>query len=104
MRTHQILRILALTTFFIAVSSVADAASAGMPWENPLQTILNSITGPVAKIIGALAITVTGLSIGFGEGGAGVKKMLWLVLGLSIAFTATSFFLTFLGFTGGATF
>lgn len=103
-RMKNTVKIIALTSLLIVIASTANAASAGMPWETPLTTILNSISGPVAKVIAAIVITATGIGIAAGEGGSGIRKMLWVVMGLSIAFGATSFFLTFLGYTGGATF
>ncbi len=86
------------------VAVPAYAAGSGMPWESPLEQILTSLSGPVARIIGVSAIIVTGLGIAFGEGGGGMRKMLWVVFGLTIAFSATSFFLSFFGGTQGAAF
>lgn len=87
-----------------ANASIAYAAGAGMPWEGPLDQILNSLAGPVARVIGVAAIIVTGLGIAFGEGGGGMRKMLWVVFGLTIAFSATTFFLSFFGGAQGAAF
>jgi type IV secretion system protein VirB2 len=81
----------------------ADAAGSGMPWEGPLQSILESIEGPVAKILATIVIILTGLGLAFGESGGGMRKLLQIVFGLSIAFAATSFFLSFFSFGGGAT-
>lgn len=86
------------------ISANAYAAGSGMPWEGPLQKILDSFSGPVAKIIGVIAIIATGLGLAYGEGGTGMKKMLQIVFGLSIAFTAASFGLSFFGFGGGVGF
>ena len=72
-----------------------------MPWEGPLTQILDSLSGPVARIIGVIAIIMTGLGIAFGEGGGGLRKLLFIVFGLSIAFSASTFFLAFFGFGGG---
>ena len=110
--------------------------------------------GPVAKIVAVIIITVTGLSLAFGDTSGGFRKMvailigtlaavlalglrLWIaglvfwilghgiavwlakrdpafvevaashlkqqvVFGLSVAFAATSFFLSFFSFGGGA--
>lgn len=80
----------------------AMAAGSGMPWEAPLQRILESIEGPVAKVIAVVIIIVTGLSLAFGDMGGGLRRLLQIVFGLSIAFAATSFFLTFFSFAGGA--
>jgi type IV secretion system protein VirB2 len=79
----------------------AFASSAGMPWEGPLNRLLQSLTGPVAKAVGVFSIVGLGFGIAFSEGGSGLRKALWVVLGLAIAFSATSFFLSFMGFSGG---
>lgn len=88
----------------LLVAAEAFAAGSNMPWESPLTKILNSFTGPVAKVLGTLAIALTGFGLAFGEGGEGMKKILKIVFGLSIAFTATSFGLSFFGFSGGVGF
>lgn len=80
----------------------AHAAGSSMPWEGPLTQILRSIEGPVAKIFGTIVIIMTGLGLAFGDAGGGVRKLIQIVFGLSIAFTATSFFLSFFSFSGGA--
>ena len=80
----------------------AYAAGSGMPWEGPLDQILQSIEGPVARIVAVIIITLTGLMLAFGETSGGMRKLIQIVFGLSIAFAATSFFLTFFSFGGGA--
>ncbi|MFO1060294.1 MAG: TrbC/VirB2 family protein [Dongiaceae bacterium] len=95
--------LLALVVLLLAAHG-ASASETGMPWESPLNRILNSITGPVAKGLGVLAIVIAGIGIAFGEGGSGVRRLLQIVFGLSIAFTASSFFLALFGFSGGSAF
>ena len=92
-----------LAVFALGVLAAGDAlaSSAGMPWEGPLNQLLQSLTGPVAKAVGVFSIVGLGFGIAFSEGGSGLCKALWVVLGLAIAFSATSFFLTFMGFSGG---
>ena len=86
----------------IACATPAYAAGSSMPWEAPLQSILESIQGPVAKTLSIIIIVATGLTMAFGETSSGAKKMLQIVFGLSIAFAASSFFLSFFSFGGGA--
>ena len=62
----------------------------------------NSIQGPVAKIIAVIIIIVTGLTLAFGDTSGGSRKLIQIVFGLSIAFAASSFFLSFFSFGGGA--
>lgn len=73
-----------------------------MPWEGPLTRIANSLSGPVAKAAGVVAIAGTGLSLALGEGGGFFRRMLQVVFGLAIAFSAATWGLSFLGFGSGA--
>jgi type IV secretion system protein VirB2 len=86
----------------LSMASSAWAAGSGMPWEAPLERILESVQGPVAKIVAVIIITVTGISLAFGDTSGGFRKMVQVVFGLSIAFAASSFFLSFFSFGGGA--
>jgi type IV secretion system protein TrbC len=86
----------------LLTASAACAAGSGMPWEAPLERILESVQGPVAKIVAVIIITVTGISLAFGDTSGGFRKMVQVVFGLSIAFAASSFFLSFFSFGGGA--
>ena len=84
------------------MTAPAYAAGSSMPWEAPLQSILASIEGPVAKIIAVIIIITTGLTLAFGDTSGGFRRLVQIVFGLSIAFAASSFFLSFFSFGGGA--
>ena len=86
----------------MCVALPAHAAGSNMPWEAPLQSVLESIQGPVARIIAVIIIITTGLTLAFGDTNGGFRKLVQIVFGLSIAFAASSFFLTFFSFAGGA--
>ncbi|WP_206243643.1 TrbC/VirB2 family protein [Novosphingobium terrae] len=86
----------------LAFAANAFASGTGMPWETPLNNILESVQGPVAKIIAVIIIITTGLTLAFGETSGGFRRLIQIVFGLSIAFAASSFFLTFFSFGGGA--
>lgn len=90
----------ALITFVLAAP--AYAAGSGMPWEGPLEQIVDSITGPVARAAAVIAIVIAGVTIIFSEGGGGVRKLAFVGLGIAVMFAAVSFFLDFFGFAGGA--
>ena len=83
------------------IAAPAWAAGSNMPWEQPLNQILQSVEGPVAKIIAVIIIVVTGLSLAFGDSSGGFRRLIQIVFGLSIAFAASSFFLSFFSFGGG---
>src|SRR5215472_7423645 len=98
---HQAATALAVSFVAWVATTPAHAAGSNMPWEQPLQQILQSIEGPVAKIM-AVIIIVTGLTLAFGDTSGGFRRLVQIVFGLSIAFAASSFFLSFFSFGGGA--
>ena len=106
MRLHQVRQRLGMTvsvaTLSVVMAAPAHASGSSMPWEQPLQQILQSIEGPVAKIIAVIIIIVTGLTLAFGDTSGGFRRLIQIVFGLSIAFAASSFFLSFFSFGGGA--
>jgi len=93
---------LLLSALLLFLASTAQAAGSSMPWEGPLQSILESIQGPVARIVAVIIIIATGLALAFGDTSGGFRKLIQIVFGLSIAFAASSFFLSFFSFSGGA--
>src|SRR5687767_15805696 len=101
-RIRQCATALAATALASTYSASAHAAGTGMPWEQPLQQVLDSVQGPVAKIVAVIIIIVTGLTLAFGETAGGFRRLIQIIFGLSIAFAASSFFLSFFSFGGGA--
>lgn len=99
---HRTTLAAAVLAVAVATASPALAGGSSMPWEAPLQSILESIEGPVAKIIAVMIIIVTGLTLAFGDTSGGARRLIQIVFGLSIAFAASSFFLSFFSFGGGA--
>ncbi|AOX26806.1 conjugal transfer protein TrbC [Pseudomonas aeruginosa] len=93
---------LMLAAIMLMTAGTAQAAGSSMPWEGPLQSILESIQGPVARIVAVIIIIATGLALAFGDTSGGFRKLIQIVFGLSIAFAASSFFLSFFSFSGGA--
>jgi len=96
-------RVVSTSTLVATCFAVSPAFAAGsnMPWEQPLNQILQSVEGPVAKIIAVIIIITTGLSLAFGDTSGGFRRLIQIVFGLSIAFAASSFFLSFFSFGGG---
>ena len=95
----------ASAALLLYLSTSTHAAGSSMPWGEPLQQILESIEGPVAKIVAVIIIIIiitTGLTLAFGDTAGGFRRLVQIVFGLSIAFAASSFFLSFFSFGGGA--
>ncbi|WP_235424050.1 TrbC/VirB2 family protein [Citrobacter koseri] len=56
----------ALFCLFVLPGMALASTSSGMPWEGPLQKVVDSVTGPVAFGISVLAVAVAGLTLAFG--------------------------------------
>ena len=104
-RSHRSVRDVFATLATVVISAFLNpawAAGSNMPWEQPLNQILLSVQGPVAKILAVIIIISTGLTLAFGDTSGGFRRLIQIVFGLSIAFAASSFFLSFFSFGGGA--
>jgi type IV secretory pathway VirB2 component (pilin) len=92
---------------YVLVASVlmagpALAGGSGMPWEGPLQQVVESITGPVVQAAAVVAVVLFGAGVAMSENGSSMRRGLGIMFGLCIAFAASTFFLDFFGFAGGA--
>ena len=70
-----------------------------MPWDAPIETILDNLSGTVAHILVTIAIVMTGILFAFGEHGTAMRRLLGIAFGAAIALGAVSV-LTSLGFIG----
>ena len=86
----------------LMIAGPALAGGSGMPWEGPLQQIVDSVTGPVVQAAAVIAVVLFGAGVAMSEGGSSMRRGLGILFGLSIAFAASTFFLDFFGFAGGA--
>ena len=77
----------------LAAASLSTTASAGgLPWEQPLTQLQDSLTGPVAKSIGVIALAICGGMLAFGgELSDFTKRVLMVVLALSVMLLANNF-------------
>ena len=48
---------LLLAALLLFLAGTAQAAGSSMPWEGPLQSILESLQGPVARIVAVISMT-----------------------------------------------
>lgn len=100
--THRLTSSLALALAAIvsfAAEATAAAAGPAMPWDGPLQTILQSLSGTVAHVLITVAVIVTGLVFAFTEHGSGARRLFGVAFGGAIALGALSF-MTAVGWAG----
>lgn len=82
---------LAILICFGEVAFAAAAGGAAMPWEGPLQTIKNSLTGPVAGYIALIAIMICGAILIFGGDISGfARNLVNVVLACAVILGASS--------------
>jgi type IV secretory pathway VirB2 component (pilin) len=85
----------------LMVTDATAGTATGLPWETPLQTITNSITGPVALAISLIAIVITGaMLIWGGEVNDFARKLIIIVLVIALIVAATNVLTTLFGATG----
>lgn len=86
----------------ILTPAVALASSAGgpvMPWTAPLQTILDDLSGPTARILGALAFVIGGAMWAFTRHEEGARRFGQAIVGLAIMIGAANI-VAILAFSG----
>jgi type IV secretory pathway VirB2 component (pilin) len=95
-------RLSGISAFLVLMTAgPAFAGGSGMPWEGPLQQVVNSITGPVVQAAAVVAVVIFGVAVAMSESGSNMRRGLGILFGLCIAFAASTFFLDFFGFAGG---
>jgi type IV secretory pathway VirB2 component (pilin) len=79
---------------------VLASTGGGLPWDTPLQTLQNDLTGPVATAVSVMALFAAGAALVFGEElGPFVRRALLLVVAIAFLVLGTNF-LSALGLTG----
>lgn len=86
----------------VSTENVFASSSGNLPFVSTMNTLKDAISGPFLLAASIIMIVVTCIMLAFGEWGDGFKKMINIVLWLSVAFAATSFISTLFG--GGAVF
>lgn len=101
-RPHQFFILAFVSIACLLFIEPAFAGSAGgLPWENPLDKLKNSLTGPVALAISLIGIVVAGGMLIFGgELGEFARRIIMLVLVLALLVAANNLLSTFYSSSG----
>lgn len=84
------LRTAAAIAAVILTSPLVGHAQGGSPWENAVNSLMTSFTGPIARGLSLVAIVIGGITFAFGEGGS--KRLLaGIVFGAGMALGAVNF-------------
>lgn len=74
---------------------IGSGSGTGLPWETPMITLQNSLTGPFAKAIAMIVVVVAGIFVALGEGGPAGRLVGRLVFGLGLLFGAVQIIASF---------
>lgn len=74
---------------FLLTMAPDALAAGGMPWEQILCKIANSLAGPTAKAVALIAVVISGFLLAFAEVGGIFKMAMGLIFGLSMALLAS---------------
>lgn len=91
------LKIVSVILGLITTTQSFASSSGNLPFVSTMNTLKDGISGPFLLAGAIIMIVVTCLMLAFGEWGDGFKKMINIVLWLSVAFAATSFITTLFG-------
>lgn len=97
-------KVIVLTLLLFVVVGIGSVAASGaepMPWDTTLQKLANAVSGNTAKFIGIIMVVVAAIMMMVTQG-QGVQKLVWVVGGIGLATSATSFVTNFMGFGAGA--
>lgn len=99
LKTRRSLAIGVLTAWS-CTATVLAATNGGLPWDGPVQTLQNDLTGPIATGISVVAFLAAGAALVFGEELGGIaKKALFVVMGVAMIVLGNGF-LSALGLSG----
>ncbi|MFJ3459440.1 TrbC/VirB2 family protein [Scandinavium goeteborgense] len=78
-----------LSLIFPALAQASS--STGMPWEDPLNKVVDSVTGPIAFGVSVLGVVVAGMALAFGGQLDGfIQKIAILALVVALIVMATN--------------
>jgi type IV secretion system protein TrbC len=102
MTTNRRLRLALAAAVLLLLAAVPAHAGTGgqtLPWNTPLQNLLDNLTGTTGKAIAGLAVAAGGIVWALGHSEAALKKSGGILIGIGLLLGAPSL-ITTLGFTG----
>ncbi len=89
-RRVAFLSVLGVAAMAVSEPSMAGTAT-GLPWETPMDTIKQSLTGPIALAISIIALAAAGAALVFGgELSEFTRKIIMLVMALALLVSGAS--------------
>ena len=82
-----------------AAQAAGTGGGADMPWTGPLQSLLDNLSGPTARILAGLGFVIGGAIWAFSRSEEGARRFGQVIIGAAIAIGAANI-VTALAFTG----
>ena len=89
-RAPFLLPCLKTTGVAVLANTSAFAQAGGSPWENAVNALKTSFTGPIATGLSLVAIVVGGLTFAYGEGHS-KRALAGIIFGVGMAIGAVNF-------------
>jgi len=103
--THSLKKLITpVISGMAALASQLAHAGPALPWDGPITTVVNNLTGPVATGISTVAFLAAGAALIFGGDDLGgiAKKLLYVVLGVALIVFGANF-LSMIGLVNSGT-
>ena len=89
-RARHFRRLVPITVVLVGVALLPLAAHAASPWEEAVNVLQASFTGPIARGLSLVSVVVGGLTFAFAEGDS--KRLLaGILFGVGMALSAANF-------------
>jgi type IV secretory pathway VirB2 component (pilin) len=83
----------------LSAHAAGTGGGANMPWTGPLQSLLDNLSGPTARILAGLGFVIGGAIWAFSRSEEGARRFGQVIIGAAIAIGAANI-VTALAFTG----
>lgn len=78
-------------TFLSVQLTYAEEGAINWPWTGLLKNIVTELTGPLPRTLGILGIVIAAVGLFTGNAGDGVRRILVIILAISMCIFAPSF-------------
>ena len=99
-RSLVVMGVVALVMIVQATEVSAAGTGPDMPWNTPLQRLLDNLSGPTARTLGMLMFVIGALTWGFSRNEEHVRRFGTIVFGCAVAIGVVNLF-NALAFQGG---
>ena len=79
---------LALLVFVVPLEVAAGTGGVDLPWNTPLQNLLDNMTGTTARILAGMMLVVGGIVWGFTRNEEGAKRLGQAIVAIALMFGA----------------